>query len=102
MNVFSGGDAFKSLEPGTSFAYEGIIRLIGEKQKELLIVKDTMESVNPIDWALFIPYGIRSYVARAFFHGTRLKALLFFCSTEVNHFSEKERDIYELYYPAFL
>ena len=63
---------------------------------------DTLQSLRPIDWALFIPHGIRSYLAKPFYHGDKLRTMLLFCSTEANVYSQKDLELYALYYPAFL
>jgi transcription termination factor NusB len=103
VDIYAGGELFAGLAHGVSYNYEGTIsQAIRENRLEYLILDDTLESTKPIDWALFIPHGIRSYFARPFFHGSRLRTLLIFCSSEVNRFSEKRLELYELYYPAFL
>jgi hypothetical protein len=54
-----------------TYDYEGTISLlIGEKHRDYVILEDTLESTRPIDWALFIPHGIRSYFVKLFFHGS--------------------------------
>lgn len=101
--VYGGGDAFKSLTPGTAYDFEGTIsQFIFEKHLDYVILEDTLESTKPIDWALFIPYGIRSYYARPFFHGNKLRTLLIFCSNKANRFSEADLELYDVYYPSFL
>jgi hypothetical protein len=103
VDVYTGGDVFESIKPGSSFDYEGTIsQVIGESELSYLIREEIMESTIPIDWALFIPHGIRSYFAKSFFHGGKLRSLLMLCSTRENRFSDDDLDIYELYYPAFL
>ena len=103
VDVYGRGDAFKTMVPGTSYDYEGTIsQLIRQKQLEYVILDDTLESTRAIDWALFIPHGIRSYLAKPFFHGGKLSTLLIFCAAEPNRFSEADLDLYEVYYPAFL
>jgi hypothetical protein len=97
------GEVFANLKPGTTFNFEGTIsQAIWENKLDFLILGDTLESTKPIDWALFIPHGVRSYFVKPFFHGDQLRTLLLFCSTQPNRFSEKDMEIYELYYPAFL
>lgn len=103
VDVYGRGDVFKTLENATSFDYEGTISpLIWGKHLDYVIVDDTLESTRPIDWALFIPYGIRSYFAKPFFHGDKLRTLLIFCAAEPHRFSEADLEIYQVYYPAFL
>ena len=98
-----GGEVFATLKPGTSFDYEGTIsQAIWENRLDFFILGDTLESTKPIDWALFIPHGVRSYFVKPFLHGDQLRTLLIFCSTQPNQFFEKDMEIYELYYPAFM
>ncbi|MGE5342704.1 MAG: hypothetical protein ACM3SY_14615 [Candidatus Omnitrophota bacterium] len=102
IDIYGRGAPFTSLKPGISFNYNGTVsQAIVEKHLSFVILSDTLESTIPSDWALFIPHGIRSYFAKPFFHGSKLRTLLMFCSTEVNRFSEKDMGIYELYYQAF-
>lgn len=53
-----------------------------------IIVEDTAKSIKPIDWALFIPKGIRSYLALPFFVDGVLREVLIFCSTRPRAFSD--------------
>ena len=55
---------------------------------EHIIVEDTAKSIKPIDWALFIPKGIRSYLALPFFIDGILREVVIFCSTSPHAFSE--------------
>lgn len=55
-----------------------------------VLVADTTKSIKPIDWALFIPKGIRSYVALPCFVGGILREVAIFCSTRPHAFSEAE------------
>ena len=50
-------------------------------------MEDTAKSIKPIDWALFIPHGIRSYFAVPFFHENVLRDVVIFCSTTPSAFS---------------
>lgn len=98
-----GGEVFATLKPGTSFDYEGTVsQAIWENRLDFFILGDTLESTKPIDWALFIPHGVRSYFVKPFLHGDQLRTLLTFCSIQPNRFSEKDMEIYELYYSAFM
>jgi len=54
-----------------------------------VIVADTTKSIKPIDWALFIPLGIRSYAALPLFVDGILREVLIFCSTTPHAFSEE-------------
>lgn len=103
VDVYSRGEPFLKFKSGTSYDYEGTVsQIIREDRLEFFILGDTFESTRTIDWALFIPHGIRSYFARPFFHGTNLRTLLIFCSTEPNRFTEADIELFESYYPAFL
>ncbi|WP_207261451.1 PAS domain-containing protein [Desulfovibrio sp. Huiquan2017] len=46
------------------------------------VVAETSKSIKAIDWALFIPRGIRSYYAQPFYEDDILTYVLIFCSTE--------------------
>jgi len=46
------------------------------------VVVETSKSIKAIDWALFIPRGIRSYYAQPFFVDDVLTYVLIFCSSE--------------------
>ncbi|XXJ20602.1 diguanylate cyclase [Desulfovibrio caledoniensis] len=46
------------------------------------VVAETSKSIKAIDWALFIPRGIRSYFAQPFYTEKGLTYVLIFCSTE--------------------
>jgi PAS domain-containing protein len=103
VEIYGSGDAFKTLESGTNYDYEGTIsQLIRDRQQDYFLLDDTLQSTRPIDWALFIPYGIRSYFVKPFFHGGKLRTLLFFCALEPHRFSETDLNLFEVYYPAFL
>lgn len=103
VDVYSSGGPFHKFKSGTSYDYEGTVsQMVSEDRLEFFIMEDTLESTRPIDWALFIPHGIRSYFARPSFHGGNLRTLLIFCSTEPNRFAGEELEIFERYYPAFV
>jgi hypothetical protein len=59
-----------------------------------IIVKDTAKSIKPIDWALFIPKGIRSYLALPFYVEGVLRKVVIFCSTQPGNFDEAKLPIY--------
>ena len=95
--VYAAGEAFNNLKSGESFSYEGTIAENIEQYKlDHLIVDDTMSSIKAIDWALFIPYGIRSYFAKPFYERNTLRSVLILCSKKVNAFSEEKLDDYTL------
>jgi len=103
VQVYTSGSIFAKLRQGETFLYEGTIAENIDKFKlEHLIVEDTFSSIKPIDWALFIPYGVRSYFAKAFYSRKVMRAVLILCSTEPHMFSESRIPDYSLLYPAFL
>ncbi len=103
VDAYARGGLFDAMKPGIPFPFQGSVsQAIQVNRPPFFVIEDTLVSTRPIDWALFIPYGIRSYFAKPFYRGDKLRTLLMFCSTEVNRFSEKDIPLYELYYPAFL
>lgn len=85
--VYGAGAAFASMAEGEVFSYEGTIaQQIELFRLDHLIVDDTLESIKAIDWALFIPKGIRSYFAKPFYQRGTLRAVLVLCSREPNAF----------------
>ena len=59
-----------------------------------IIVKDTTKSIKPIDWALFIPKGIHSYLALPFCVEGVLRKVLIFCSSQPGNFDEAKLPVY--------
>ena len=59
-----------------------------------IIVKDTTKSIKPIDWALFIPKGIRSYLALPFYVEGVLRKVLIFCSMQPGSFDDAKLPAY--------
>ncbi len=103
VQVYTAGSVFAKLRQGEPFPYEGTIAENIEKFKlDHLIVDDTFSSIKPIDWALFIPYGVRSYFAKAFYSRKLMRAVLILCSTAPHMFSENSISEYSLLYPGFL
>ena len=41
-------------------------------------MEDTLDSIKSIDWAMFIPCGVRSYFAKPFYSDEGLHAVLIF------------------------
>lgn len=101
--TYSAGKAFKNLKFGESFAYEGTIAENIEQYKlNYLIIDNTLNSIKAIDWALFTPYGIRSYYAKPFYERNVLRTILILCSKEPNAFSEKNLRNYDLLNDPFI
>ena len=66
-----------------------------------IIVEDTSKSIKPIDWALFIPKGVRSYYAQPLYNDNELRAVLIFCATEPGRFSESNIGLYQQFFTHF-
>jgi hypothetical protein len=97
------GAPFATLDEGHVFPYEGTIAENIERFKlDYLIVEDTFESIKSIDWALFIPHGIRSYFAKPFYERKVIRSVLILCSTERKGFSPEYVENYALLYEPFL
>lgn len=76
IQVHGVGRLFASLEWGASHAYEGTIAQDMERfGLDTLTLEDTLESIKSIDWALFIPCGVRSYFAKPFYSAAGLNTL---------------------------
>ncbi|NDV18680.1 hypothetical protein GO013_04505 [Pseudodesulfovibrio sp. JC047] len=81
------GAPLADMTPGEKFSYKGTIAEdIARFKIDHLVVDDTLDSIKPIDWALFIPRGIRSYYAKPYYEKDILKTVLILCSTEPNRF----------------
>lgn len=86
--VYAVGPNFATMPWGQNYPYEGTIaQVIEHHNHSYLIVNNTKDSIKVIDWALFIPYGVQSYFAKAFFFRGRLHAVLIFTSNKVNTFA---------------
>ncbi|MCW9049986.1 MAG: hypothetical protein OQK50_06630 [Deltaproteobacteria bacterium] len=89
--VYFAGDLRKPLIQGSQFPYTGTIAENIEKENlEYLIVDDTQSSIKAIDWVLFVPNGLSSYVAKAFYVRGAMRTVLILCSEKKNAFSEKQ------------
>ncbi len=103
IEVYTCGETFKNLKLGESFSYEGTIAENIEQYKlNYLIVDDTLSSIKAIDWALFTPYGIRSYYAIPYYERNALRSVLILCSKKPNAFSEAEIENYNLLNTPFI
>lgn len=101
--VYTAGEPFKALPQGDVYAYEGTIaENIDRFKLDHLIVENTFASIKAIDWALFIPHGIRSYFAKPFYERRTIRSVLILCSEKNNHFSTARLDEYAVYYMPFL
>lgn len=89
--VYSKGELKEPLEPGSQFPYSGTIAENIEKENlEYLIVEDTHRSIKAIDWMLFVPKGVCSYIAKACYERGAMRTVLIFCSTRQSSFSEQQ------------
>jgi len=89
--VYSWGDMQEPLGAGSQFPYTGTIAENIEKENlEYLIVDDTQSSIKAIDWILFVPRGLYSYVAKALYVRGAMRTVLIFCSRKKNAFSEDQ------------
>jgi PAS domain-containing protein len=101
--VYSAGKALSAMKQGEVFSYEGTIAENIDRYKlEYLIVEDTFSSIKAIDWALFIPHGLRSYFAKPFFDRKVIRTVLILCSVQRNMFSDQHVADYALLYKPFL
>lgn len=103
VEVHKAGPIFNALPQGKSYPYEGTIaEMIVSLDLSYLIVDDTMESLKPIDWALFVPNGIRSYFAVPHFQDGIIRGVLIFCSANAADFSDDQepyfRSISEIFF----
>lgn len=81
VEVYGVGPVFAGLPWGSAHAYEGTIAQDIERfGLDSLIVDETLDSIKSIDWILFIPQGIRSYIAKPFFSSAGLHAVCILAS----------------------
>ncbi|MFK5925489.1 MAG: hypothetical protein QM483_02555 [Desulfuromusa sp.] len=89
--VYSQGEMIDPLQPGSQFPYAGTIAENIEKEHlEYLIVDDTQSSIKAIDWMLFVPKGLSSYVAKALYVRGAMRTVLILCSRKKNAFTEDQ------------
>ena len=100
VEVYGVGRLFASLEWGAAHAYEGTIAQDIERfSLESLIVEDTLDSIKSIDWAMFIPCGVRSYFAKPFYSAEGLHAVLIFAFSQPSPGGVSEAPFRALYEP---
>jgi hypothetical protein len=88
--VYAKGCLFTTLEPGRQYPYSGTIAENIEREKlEYLIVDDTHASIKAIDWALFVPHGVHSYIAKALYVRGTMRTVLIFCSGRKHAFGDQ-------------
>lgn len=99
IQVTGAGLPFEGVRENDTHSYTGsIAENIVQFGLTHLVVNDTSRSIKPIDWALFIPRGIRSYYAQPFFKDGEICFVLIFCSTTVGNYDE---DSPALFSPIF-
>lgn len=100
--VYYAGDVFQSMKQGEVFSYKGTIAENIERFKlDHLIVDETTDSIKAIDWVLFIPKGIRSYFAKAFYSRGVMRTVMILCSTKPFSFSASQLMQYTKLYKPF-
>jgi hypothetical protein len=78
-----------------SFSYKGTIAEdINRFSLDYLVVDNTQDSMKPIDWALFVPRGIRSYFAMPFYSRNALRTVLILCATGPGRFADTPTDLF--------
>lgn len=88
VEVTGVGEPFKGMEPHTCYPYIGsIAENIVQYAMPHMVVEETIRSIRPIDWALFIPGGIHSYYAEPHYENDELAYVLIYCSTKSGAFS---------------
>ena len=100
--VYWAGEPFAGMPQGEMFSYEGTIAQDIERFRlDSLIVDDTLDSIKAIDWALFIPKGVRSYFAKPFYQRGVLRAVLVLCSLKPGQFPSEGLPEYEILFAPF-
>lgn len=102
VKVWGQGEPWKELEEGKIFPYDGTIaQNIDKFNLPYLIVEHTPESIKPIDWALFIPRGVLSYLAIPLYEEGILKTVLIFSSQKPRAFAQRHYPLYECLWEVF-
>ena len=103
IEVYGVGKPFSSLEWGMSHAYEGTIAQDIERfSLESVFVEDTLDSIKSIDWAMFIPCGVRSYFAKPFYSAEGLHAVLIFASATPGNSRVLNESVFSRLYDSFV
>ena len=103
VEVYGVGRLFEKLEWGAAHAYEGTIAQDIERfSLESLIVEDTLDSIKSIDWAMFIPCGVRSYFAKPFYSAEGLHAVLIFASATPGNSRALNEAVFSKLYEPFV
>lgn len=96
--AYAQGAFLENLREGQQFPYSGTIAEHIEKENlEYLIMDDTHSSIKAIDWVLFVPNGIRSYIAKALYVRGAMRTVIILCSEKKQAFSENQiRDLTDI------
>lgn len=96
VTVYGAGKPFKGMQTSENYSYKGTIAEdINRYSLDYLIVDNTQDSIKPIDWALFVPRGVRSYFAMPFYSRSVLRTVLILCATEQNRFADTPADLFK-------
>lgn len=98
VSVTCEGAMFTNSMEHADFPYIGsIAENIVRFGLDSLTVDETSRSIRPIDWALFIPQGVRSYYAEPWFEQNGIRLVLIFCSPRGGAFSDvREASLHKL------
>lgn len=97
------GEPFETVPENRNHPYEGsIAENIVRFDLQSHVVMETSKSIKPIDWALFIPRGIRSYYAQPFFENGILTNVLIFCSTKTDSYDPDANAPFSTLHAEFL
>ncbi|MEG6550549.1 hypothetical protein V6C53_09950 [Desulfocurvibacter africanus] len=100
--VYATGQPFASMAYGEMYSYEGTVAQDIERFKlDYLIVDETLDSIKAIDWALFIPKGIRSYFAKPFYQRGVLRSVMILCSLHPKTFLNEGLSEYSILFEPF-
>lgn len=96
VTVYGAGAPFQGMQASESFSYKGTIAEdINRYALDYLVVDNTQDSIKPIDWALFVPRGVRSYFAMPFYSRSVLRTVLILCATEQGRFTDTLPDLFK-------
>lgn len=103
VRVTGVGDPFEAMPEDHTHPYEGsIAENIVRFNLTHHVLMETSKSIKPIDWALFIPRGVRSYYAQPFFDNGVLTKVLIFCSRRAESYDPGAPGPLHGLYPEFL
>jgi len=101
--VYYAGKVFHNAVQGEIFPYKGTIAQdIAHYSHDFLVVDNTMDSIKPIDWALFVPQGIRSYYAKPYYLNGVMTSVVIVCSKKSGNFTGKGVNSYDDIFDPFV